>query len=86
MVVIRGGSAVPGAHKPEDLEKANMMVMEALSQEKDEDMFVMGFVVIIDMDGMTMSHLTSKPIPLVMKQMRFVQVLNFLFLHEAMND
>ena len=63
-----------------------MMVMEALSQEKDEDMFVMGFVVIIDMDGMTMSHLTSKPIPLVMKQMRFVQVLNFLFLHEAMND
>lgn len=74
VVVIRGGTADPRAHKPEDLEKANMMVMETLVKDRNDDMFVMGMVIVVDMHGMTMAHLTSKPVAMVKKLLRFVQV------------
>jgi len=73
VVVIRGGTADPRAHKPEDLEKANMMVMETLVKDRNDDMFVMGMVIVVDMHGMTMAHLTSKPVAMVKKLLRFVQ-------------
>jgi hypothetical protein len=49
------------------------MMSELLSDE-NEQMFITGVVIIVDLDGFTMSHVTSTPIALVKKLMPCFEV------------
>ncbi len=73
VVVIRSGCFEPRKHKAEDLEKANFMVMECLANA-EERISIGGLVILFDMEGVTMSHLAHKPLHLLKKQLKFIQV------------
>ena len=73
VVVIRVGCFDPRSHKPEDLEKSNFMVMECLANA-EERVSIGGLVILFDMEGLTMSHLIHKPLHMLKKQLKFIQV------------
>ena len=73
VVIIRGGCFNPRDHRPEDLEKANFMVMECLGKQ-EERVSIGGLVIVIDMEGTTMAHSMHKPLPMLKKQMKYIQV------------
>ena len=77
VVIIRGGCFNPRDHRPEDLEKANFMVMECLGKQ-EEWVSIGGLVIVIDMEGTTMAHIMHKPLPMLKKQMKYIQVTRVL--------
>ncbi len=74
VVIIRSGCFNPRDHRPEDLEKANFMVMECLGKQ-EERVSIGGLVIVIDMEGATMAHIMHKPLPMLKKQMKYIQVI-----------
>ena len=70
---MRPGCFDPMLHKPEDIEKANLMISDTMGWE-DEQIFVTGMVIIIDCQGFSLNHLTLKPLALTKKQMYYLQV------------
>ena len=79
VIIIRLGCFDPASHKPEDLEKANFMVMECL-YKNEERATVGGVITIFDMEGVTRFHLLHKPFNLLKKHMKFIQVTAKLWL------
>lgn len=72
VIVMRGGCINPLIHKAEDVEKVSFMVTETLGKG-DEQLPITGLVVIIDMDGLTLEHLTNRSLSLSKKLMKFYQ-------------
>jgi hypothetical protein len=71
---MRPGCFDPMLFKAEDIDKANFMISDTMGRE-DEQMFVTGMVIIVDVQGFSLNHLTQKPLALFKKQMYFLQVL-----------
>lgn len=71
---MRPGCFDPMLFKPEVIDKANFMISDTMGRE-DEQMFVTGMVIIVDVQGFSLNHLTQKPLALFKKQMYFLQVL-----------
>lgn len=74
VIVLRPCAFDPFEHSPGDVEKANFMVSEVMSL-LDETMFITGMVLIVDLHGYTVSHLTQRSLPMLKKYMRFNQAL-----------
>ncbi|KAI9559252.1 hypothetical protein GHT06_016041 [Daphnia sinensis] len=65
--------ARPGAHDPakfkfEHIQRVGFMVSEVLGDE-DEQLFITGMVVLIDLSDFGMNHFTSMPLPVIKKLM-----------------
>ena len=73
VVIMRSGCANPFIHKAEDVEKVSFMVIDTMGRT-DEQFFIAGLVVIVDLEGFTLDHLTQKPLSVIKKQMKFLQV------------
>jgi len=71
VIVMRSGIVDPLLHKPEDVEKVSFMVGEVMAKD-DEQFPITGIVVIIDMEGFTLDHLTHRPLSITKKQMKFL--------------
>ena len=76
---MRGGCINPLIHKAEDVEKVSFMVTETMGKG-DEQLPITGLVVIIDMDGLTLEHLTNRSLSLSKKLMKFYQVVRNLII------
>ncbi len=50
----------------EHMQRASFMISELVGAE-DEQMFITGMIVLMDMKGFTMSHFTQMPISLIKK-------------------
>jgi hypothetical protein len=74
VIIMRPGCFDPMLFKAEDIDKANFMISDTMGRE-DEQMFVTGMVIIVDVQGFSLNHLTQKPLALFKKQMYFLQVL-----------
>jgi len=72
VVIMRSGCANPFIHKAEDVEKVSFMVIDTMGG-LDEQFFIAGLVVIVDLEGFTLDHLTQKPLSVIKKQMKFLQ-------------
>lgn len=72
VIVMRPGCFDPCQFKPEDIEKANFMVLDIMGRE-EEQMFVTGMVIIVDCHGYTLNHFTQRPLALSKKQLCFLQ-------------
>jgi len=70
VIIMRAGSVNPLLHKAEDIEKVSFMVTEVMGGG-DEQFYITGLVIIIDMEGFTLDHLTHKPLSITKKQMKF---------------
>ena len=77
VVIVRSGCFDPRNHRPEDLEKANFMVMECLAK-KEERITIGGLVILFDMKGISMAHMMHKPLHMVKKQLKYIQVKHYL--------
>ncbi|XP_046459118.1 alpha-tocopherol transfer protein-like [Daphnia pulex] len=64
----RPGVADPNKFKFEDIQRVGLMISELLCDE-DEQLFITGMVVLVDLEGFTMSHVTSTPIAMMKKLM-----------------
>ena len=64
-------------HKAEDIEKVSFMVLEIMGLE-EEQMFITGMVVIVDLEGYSLSHVTQRPLSVTKKQMKYLQVRRYL--------
>lgn len=69
----RMGCFPPDKVKVEDLEKASGMVAEVLAYEEPL-IFVTGVVVVVDLEGYTLNHLTHRPLGFMKKQAKYFQV------------
>ncbi|XP_046456586.1 retinol-binding protein pinta-like [Daphnia pulex] len=72
VIIMRPGCFDPMLFKAEDIDKANFMISDTMGRE-DEQMFVTGMVIIVDVQGFSLNHLTQKPLALFKKQMYFLQ-------------
>ena len=79
VIVMRSGIVDPLLHKPEDVEKVSFMVGEVMAKD-DEQFPITGIVVIIDMEGFTLDHLTHRPLSITKKQMKFLTVFGLLLI------
>ena len=75
---MRPGCFDPYLYKPEDVEKANFMVSDVMGLA-EEQMFITGIVIIIDLEGYSLGHVTQKPLAVTKKQMHFLQVRIFQY-------
>jgi len=72
VIIMRPGCFDPYLYKPEDVEKANFMVSDVMGLA-EEQMFITGIVIIIDLEGYSLGHVTQKPLAVTKKQMHFLQ-------------
>jgi len=71
VIIKREGCFDPYLHKVEDVEKVNFMITELLGSV-EEQMFVTGMVVIIDLEGCSLNHITQRSLSLTRKQMKYL--------------
>jgi len=72
VIVMRPGSFNPAVNKPIIVEKANFMVAEVMCH-LDPIMFITGVVLIVDMKGYDVQHMTYRSLPMLKKYMRYTQ-------------
>jgi len=75
VIISRPGCFDPYLHKAHDIEKANFMVSEIMGTE-DEEIFFRGLVMIIDMEGYSLGHMTQRPLAVTKNHLQFLQVLS----------
>jgi len=73
VIIIRPGCYDPYLHKLEDIEKSNFMVSDIMGLE-DEQLFITGLIIIIDLSGFSFSHLTRRPLNVTKKWLHYLQV------------
>ena len=73
VILMRPGCFDPYRHRPEDMDKVSFMVSDVMGLE-DEQMFVTGIVIVIDLEGYSLAHVTQRPLALTKKHMRYLQV------------
>ena len=73
VILMRMGCFNPYQVKHEDIEKANFMICEVMGNA-EEQFFATGMILVFDLAGYTMAHLTSRPLSLSKKHMRYLQV------------
>lgn len=71
---MRPGCFDPYLHKAEDVEKVSFMVLDVMGLA-EEQMFVTGIIIIVDLEGYSLSHVTQKPLAVTKKQMQYLQVI-----------
>lgn len=62
----------------ENVQRVGFMVSEVLGDE-DEQLFVTGMVILIDLSDFGMNHFTSMPLPMMKKLMPCFEVFHFYF-------
>jgi len=72
VIISRPGCFDPYLHKAHDIEKANFMVSEIMGTE-DEEIFFRGLVMIIDMEGYSLGHMTQRPLAVTKNHLQFLQ-------------
>jgi len=72
VIIMRPGCFNAYLHKAEDIEKVSFMVLEIMGLE-EEQMFITGMVVIVDLEGYSLSHVTQRPLSVTKKQMKYLQ-------------
>ena len=73
VIIMRPGCFDPYLHKPEDVEKVNFMVSDVMGLD-EEQMFLTGIVIIVDLEGYSLSHVTQRPLAVTKKHMHYLQV------------
>lgn len=62
----------------EHIQRVGFMVSEVLGDD-DEQLFITGMVILIDMSDFGMNHFTSMPLPVIKKLMPCFEVLHISF-------
>ncbi|XP_046459137.1 retinol-binding protein pinta-like isoform X2 [Daphnia pulex] len=66
VILARPGCTDPYKFKFEQVHKANFMISEVMCDE-DEQLFITGMAVLIDLEGFTLSHITATPLAMMKK-------------------